>query len=111
LGPSAHEFDGSARRWNTSAYADWRRRLDTSSDPMEQSETLTDDNRAAERIYLGLRTTDGLVLSGAEIARVQPWVAAGWAAIDSKDRITLTALGWLRLDALAADLTLVRSHY
>ncbi len=111
LGPSAHEFDGTARRWNVSAYADWLRRLSANGDPLEQAESLTADNRAAERIYLGLRTIDGLVLSGEEIARVKPWVAAGWAAVDSTNRITLTALGWLRLDALAADLTLVRSHY
>jgi hypothetical protein len=40
-----------------------------------------------------------------------PWIDAGWATIDGDRRIRLTPLGWLRLDALAADLTLVRSRY
>jgi oxygen-independent coproporphyrinogen-3 oxidase len=62
-------------------------------------------------VYLGLRTLGGLRLSGLEIARVQPWLDAGWAVLDHSGRLVLTALGWLRLDSLAADLTLVRSHY
>jgi oxygen-independent coproporphyrinogen-3 oxidase len=78
---------------------------------MAECEELDDDNRAAERVYLGLRTTDGLTLSDAEVERVGPWLAAGWANLDDDNRVTLTALGWLRLDALATDLTLVRSHY
>jgi hypothetical protein len=52
-----------------------------------------------------------LELLGAERSRVQPWIEAGWATMDGEARIALTPLGWLRLDALAADLTLVRSHY
>jgi hypothetical protein len=31
--------------------------------------------------------------------------------LEPGNRLVLTAMGWLRLDALAADLTLVRSHY
>jgi oxygen-independent coproporphyrinogen-3 oxidase len=111
LGPSAHEFDGSARRWNVSAYTEWLRRLDAAKDPMEEQEVLTEDNRAAEDVYLGLRTLRGLTLRPDELARVDRWIDAGWAVRAGGDRIVLTALGWLRLDALAADLTLVRSHY
>jgi oxygen-independent coproporphyrinogen III oxidase len=111
FGPSAHEFDGSARRWNRPAYVEWLQRLAAGEDPIDEREDLTSENRTAEAVYLGLRTTSGLVLSGAEIARVQPWVNAGWASIADGDRLVPTALGWLRLDALAADLTLVRSHY
>ncbi|MDB4876225.1 MAG: oxygen-independent coproporphyrinogen oxidase [Gemmatimonadetes bacterium] len=111
LGPSAHEFDGAARRWNRSAYVDWMRHADAAQDPIEQREELTPENKAAEEVYLGLRTTGGLVLRGAEIARVQPWVNAGWATLTDGNRLVLTPLGWLRLDAIAADLTLVRSHY
>ena len=111
LGPSAHEFDGAARRWNTSAYVNWLRRLASRSDPIDEQETLTEENRVAERVYLGLRTATGLVISGSEIVRVQPWVDAGWATMGSDNHLVLTPLGWLRLDALAADLTLARSHY
>jgi len=111
LGPSAHEFDGRNRRWNAPAYMDWLRKVGAGRDPIEQSEELTFENRTAERVYLGLRTIDGLVLSGSELDRARPWIEAGWATLDSDDRIRLTPLGWLRLDALSADLTHVRSRY
>ena len=110
LGPSAHEFDGAIRRWNKSAYIDWLRAVGSDRDPIEQSETLTDENKTAERAYLGLRTVTGLMLSDVEVERTRPWIEAGWAGLDG-GRLQLSPLGWLRLDALAADLTLVRSRY
>jgi oxygen-independent coproporphyrinogen III oxidase len=109
LGPSAHEFDGRQRRWNTAAYAEWLRRIERGSDPIEGREHLTDANRQAEGVYLGLRTARGLEVSASEIPRVQPWVAAGWATLE-QCRLRLTPAGWLRLDALAADLTAFRSR-
>jgi oxygen-independent coproporphyrinogen-3 oxidase len=72
---------------------------------------LSDENRVAEGVYLGLRTVDGLSVSDEELARISIWADAGWATIDDAARVRLTARGWLRLDALAADLTLVRSRY
>jgi oxygen-independent coproporphyrinogen-3 oxidase len=111
LGPSAHEFDGLVRRWNVTAYADWLRRLQDLADPIGESEVLTDSNRLAEDVYLGLRTLRGIILDGPEIARVAAWIEAGWATRTGVDRLQLTPLGWLRLDALAADLTLARSRY
>jgi oxygen-independent coproporphyrinogen-3 oxidase len=111
LGPSAHDFDGDTRRWNVRAYADWVRRLADRNDPLDDGEQLSAENRTAEQVYLGLRTIGGLTLSGAEIARVEPWAAAGWARLDVGGRLVLTPLGWLRIDSLAADLTHVRSRY
>jgi oxygen-independent coproporphyrinogen-3 oxidase len=111
LGPSAHEFDGAVRRWNTAAYTEWLAKLDASEDPVAGSETLSEDNRIAEAVYLGLRTTAGLELRPAELEHVKPWIAAGWGTIESGNRLVLNPRGWLRLDSLAADLTLVRSHY
>lgn len=109
IGPGAHEFDGATRRWNVGAYADWVRRLEKGTDPREGQETLTAENRIAEGVYLGLRTSDGLEISESERERVAPWIAAGWGSIRGR-RLILTPLGWLRLDSLAADLTLFRSH-
>lgn len=111
LGPSAHEFDGAVRRWNVTAYADWLERLAAHKDPVAEGEALSASNRIAEDVYLGLRTTAGLRLHGTEIDYVAPWVASGWGTLLDGDRLVLTPLGWLRLDALAVDLTLVRSRF
>lgn len=110
LGPSAHEFDGAERRWNVAPYAEWVAKLARGEDPVAGRERLTPENRMAEEVYLGLRTRTGLVLHGAEFARVHPWLEAGWGTIMDDDRLVLTPEGWLRLDALAADLTLARSR-
>jgi oxygen-independent coproporphyrinogen-3 oxidase len=111
LGPSAHEFDGSTRRWNVAAYTAWLGRVLSGQDPLDECEDLTADNRLAEDVYLGLRTREGLVTTGAEASRIRTWIDAGWAGPGANGRIVLTARGWLRLDALAADLTHVRSYY
>ncbi len=100
LGPSAHGFDGSVRRWNRRAYADWLRTVGEGSDPLEGQETLSASDRDSERIYLGLRTTDGLVLRQNELKTVSRWIEAGWA-VQRGDRLALTPSGWLRLDSLA----------
>lgn len=109
LGPGAHEFDGQRRRWNVDAYAEWVRRIGTGLDPIEGVEELDASNRAAEDVYLGLRTSAGLRLTGAELVRARPWVAAGWGAVHG-DELVLSPSGWLRLDSLAADLTVLRSR-
>lgn len=109
LGPSAHGFDGRRRRWNASAYAEWVRALAAGRDPMAGDEAIDAEARMAEEVYLGLRTRDGLALTPGEIGRAARWVDAGWAELDDA-RLRLTAAGWLRLDALAADLTSLRSR-
>ena len=110
LGPGAHEYDGTVRRWNVDPYVEWVRRVAQGLDPVDAQETLDAENRAAERVYLGLRTSDGLRLTGAELVPAQDWVDAGWGRVSADGRLTLTALGWLRLDSLAADLTLAGSR-
>lgn len=114
LGPSAHGFDGATRRWNETAYARWLPRVTGGADPVAGCDPIDDDARGTEAVYLGLRTADGLTLRGDERERVARWVDAGWATLDvgalGGPRARLTPLGWLRLDALAADLTAFRSH-
>ena len=104
LGPAAHRFDGARRSWNVAPYAEWLRRLRAGIDPTDGSELLSTTDVDAERTYIALRTTDGLVLTDETRASTERWREAGWARI-VKDRLQLTALGWLRLDALAVDLT------
>nr|MBA2708439.1 radical SAM family heme chaperone HemW [Gemmatimonadaceae bacterium] len=104
LGPSAHSFDGARRTWNISPYAAWVSRLNESAEVMMDGEDLSDSNRAAERVYLGLRTSAGYRASAADISTARQWAAAGWADIDG-NVIRLRPEGWLRLDALSAGLT------
>lgn len=111
LGPSAHEFDGHTRRWNVAPYAEWVGRLSHDRDPLEGAETLTDEQIVAEQVYLGLRTSAGVKLPDAGRAHARPWIGAGWATLDGDDMLRLTPSGWLRLDALASDLTAFRSRY
>jgi oxygen-independent coproporphyrinogen-3 oxidase len=110
LGPSAHEFDGERRRWNVGPYAEWAHRLDSGVDPVDGSEQLSEADWTAESVYLGLRTAQGLQLMADEVERAGRWVDAGWGQLDEGWRLRLSAAGWLRLDALAADLTLARSR-
>lgn len=109
IGPAAHEYDTVARRWNVAPYAEWVRRVGAGKDPIEGSERLSSGERSAEQVYLGLRTEAGLELMAGERDRVAAWIAAGWGTIVD-GRLRLTASGWLRLDALAADLTVFRSR-
>lgn len=110
IGPSAHAFDGTSRSWNVAPYTQWRDRLTRGESPVAGSETLSQENRTAERVYLGLRTSDGLESSDAELALARPWFDAGWATLRDPRTIVLTPTGWLRLDALAASLTVAGSR-
>ena len=129
LGPGAHELRVEearmVRRWNDDAYASWARTLSEGRDPIAGEETLTPANRVAEEVYLGLRTREGLLIRESERARVNGWVKAGWGTLDTSENAPAaesrdasatrflfrpSPLGWLRLDALAADLTAFRSR-
>lgn len=104
IGPSAHSYDGETRSWNVPQYSDWVSKLSAGESVVASSERLTDENRAAEKVYLGLRTTGGLVISDSDRPSASRWSSEGWANVDG-DRIRLTTEGWLRLDSLAAALT------
>lgn len=109
LGPSAHGFDGRRRRWNEPAYAAWADAGMRGEDPVAGSEVIGPEEATAESVYLGLRTSGGLRIRENELKTVSSWIDAGWGALVG-DRLTLSPDGWLRLDALAAALTSLRSH-
>jgi oxygen-independent coproporphyrinogen-3 oxidase len=110
IGPAAHSFDGVHRRWNIAAYAAWERALREGRDPLGGEEVLDREAENAERIYLGLRTVEGMALEPELARHVQPWENAGWA-LRTEARLRLTPTGWLRLDALAASLTTAGSRF
>ena len=103
LGPSAHSFDGLVRRWNTEAFAAWATQVRAGTDPVAGNEVVSDAQRRAELAYLGLRTDAGADLAAADLDRARAWAREGWAVVDGQ-HVRLTAAGWLRLDALAAQL-------
>jgi oxygen-independent coproporphyrinogen-3 oxidase len=103
IGPSAHGYDGEVRRWNAREYARWLELVERGVDPIEGDETLWPAELESERIYLGLRTARGLRATEQEFRLAEPWIAAGWARRE-EDRLALTPLGWLRMDALATSL-------
>lgn len=109
LGPGAHGFDGQTRRWNEREFAAWQARAAAGEDPVAGEERLTDQDKATEEVYLGLRRTNGVHVGTVDRQEVDRWRLAGWAELQD-DRVRLTARGWLRLDALAASLTSLRSR-
>jgi oxygen-independent coproporphyrinogen-3 oxidase len=107
IGPAAHSFDGTRRRWNSRPYSDWLRALRNGDSAIEGEELLDSKNTASERVYLGLRTRDGYSIGKSDSpdrAAAESWARAGWAVIDG-DLVRLNPEGWLRLDSLAAGLT------
>ncbi len=109
LGPAAHGFDGTTRRWNISGYTQWQVAVSKDTDPVAGAERLTPENRVSERTYLELRTVEGTVLTEGEEELTRPWIRAGWARL-ARSRLALTAAGWLRLDSLAGALANVRTQ-
>jgi oxygen-independent coproporphyrinogen-3 oxidase len=106
LGPAAHSFDGRARRWNLSAWEAYRRAIAEGRSPVESQEVLTPEQQELERMYLALRTTEGLSLT----ARYRPlppvtaqWLERGWV-VERQGNLRCTPEGWLRLDAIIAKL-------
>lgn len=111
LGPGAHGFDGVTRRWNEREYAMWKTRLlEAGEDPVAGEERLSEDERALEQMYVGLRTQTGVLVSPGDSALIERWIAEDWGTVEN-GRLRLTPLGWLRLDALVAALTEHRSRY
>ncbi len=107
LGPAAHSFDGRARRWNVSAWEDYRRTVAAGGSPVESAEVLTAEQRELERLYLALRTIEGLDL--ATLHHPPPsstarWAGQGWVE-ETGGSVRCTPQGWLRLDALVHALT------
>jgi oxygen-independent coproporphyrinogen-3 oxidase len=107
LGPAAHSFDGRTRRWNVAQWEAYRRAIEAGRTAVESHEVLTAEQRELERLYLALRTDQGLLLTAVRARHAAPlhaWVTAGWVEVVA-GRVKCTPEGWLRLDALVRDLT------
>jgi len=112
LGPAAHSFDGSTRRWNLRAWEAYRRAITEGRSPIESEETLTHQQQEMERVYLGLRTVEGLPLAAASPRRPSPppltpphLAAQGWV-FEEGGMLKCTPEGWLRLDSIVNELAM-----
>ena len=111
LGPSAHGFRVGERRWNVRDWAGYERAVAGGTDPVAGTERLSDDQRHLERVYLALRTAEGLPASeAAGLSRdaLQAAVDAGWLT-EGGEGLCATPSGWLVLDELVPALTTSRS--
>jgi oxygen-independent coproporphyrinogen-3 oxidase len=64
LGPSAHSYRDGVRSWNVARPDAYARMLASGEDPLAGNETLREEERRLERIFLNLRTASGLSWSG-----------------------------------------------
>ena len=90
FGPGAHsDFDGVRFAWARDLGAfvrrEWRR---------SESTVISPEERARERVMLGLRTSDGVALSAVDADFARQCVRAGYAVADG-GRFRLTARGFL----------------
>lgn len=70
------------------------------------AETLERGAARLERVWLGLRTDEGLPrreLDSEQLERVRDWERRGWAELDP-ERVRLSLEGWLLLDRLTVEL-------
>ena len=104
LGPSAHSGWGRERCWNLREWTAYERAVAAGESPVAGAERLDDEAVELERLYLGLRTGEGVPADRVPPGTEAAWISSGWA-VASEGRIRLSPEGWLRLDALAAAVT------
>ncbi len=102
VGPGAHAFDGTTRRWNGAHLDRWQAALlppggGSARLPPGGSEVLDEEVAAAESLILGLRTSDGIATADAlSRADVLTWAAEnGLVEEVPGERVRLTLRGRL----------------
>ncbi len=116
IGPSAHSFNGTSRRWNISSNKKYIEGVLANSSYSE-TENLTNDQQYNEYIFTSLRTIWGIdkatILKryGNEIAlyflkEIKKWEAKKYIVAVS-NIYTLTSKGKIFADAIASDLFIV----
>lgn len=108
LGPGAHSFDGSVRRYNPSDLKDYLSALQAGHTFCEIEEE-TDDERTNDRIMVGLRTSAGLELAALDDAARRHVLRQATGLYPGIIEITATHIRipedhWLLSDAIIRDL-------
>jgi oxygen-independent coproporphyrinogen-3 oxidase len=109
IGPSAHSFDGRARRWNVANNARYVKGMESGTTCWED-EKLTPVQRTNERILTGLRTSSGVELArlemdvtGVQRGAIERWTNTGHLK-HHEGRLVLTRAGRFFADRIASDL-------
>ncbi|MDB5281698.1 MAG: hemW [Bacteroidota bacterium] len=108
LGPSAHSYNGAARRWNVANNVSYIQAIGMGTIPFEE-EILTAAQIVNEKIMTSIRTQWGLRISDFEF-RIEELILGSLKTIDpshyilEEDVLTLTDEGKLFADAIAATL-------
>ncbi len=106
LGNGAHSYQHPLRRWNLRDWEAYRTAVMEGRSPAADQEILDPRQTRLERVWLALRTREGLSLedlSPEARGRAEAWEEQGWATL-AEGRLRLTPPGWLLLDRLAVDL-------
>lgn len=103
LGPGAHSYVAPVRWWNLRRWEAYRSAVMSGETAVAGDEVVAGEARELERIWLQLRTADGLAVELGAEALIGRWVGAGWAW-RRRGRVGLTPSGWLLLDRLAVEL-------
>lgn len=112
-GPGAARYVNGVREMNHRSTSTWMQRLARGESPVAESEQLTPEDRARERLVFGLRRLEGIDLSefvretGYEVTTLggealQRFVARGWLEL-AGNRLRLTRGGLLISDSLWPD--------
>jgi oxygen-independent coproporphyrinogen-3 oxidase len=111
-GPGACGFIGDVRYGNTKPVARYAAALDAGVLPVDTVERLDPDQRAAERLFLGLRLADGVPAAWLQARatavpalrrRLDDWRERG-LLVARGDRVALSEAGFLVSDALFVEL-------
>ncbi|MBW3596277.1 MAG: radical SAM family heme chaperone HemW [Planctomycetes bacterium] len=114
VGPGAARYVGDTRSANHRSTFTWRRRIEAGQSPVAESETLSPEEQAREKLVLGLRRIEGVSLrefqrdtahsaeelAGEAIERFLEWRLLARAG----DRLLLTRDGLLVSDSLWPEL-------
>lgn len=110
VGLSAHSYVGGRRSWNTKDLMDYMARVEVGSSPVEGGETLDAAAKISERVWLGLRTCEGVKLGRvlceglAAKRRMIELVRTGFVHPLHGDRMQLTGKGIPVADAVSVEI-------
>ena len=108
VGLSAHSFLDGRRRWNTRDVGQYIARLEAGQSPCAGEEILDAETARRERVWLQLRTCEGVTLEVAEIdllqrlPKFQGMLAEGLVQLEAC-RLRLTRRGLLLADAIGVE--------